>query len=95
MVSLVPRLKHLLIRRVWRGCYPMTPDAIPIVDRVKSIEGLVLAVGMCGQGFMMGPGVAKNVTRRIVHGDWLLPADVQQCFRFDRDFYAAKKEALK
>jgi len=95
LISLIPAMKNLLIRRVWRGCYPMTPDGIPIIDEVASAPGLVLAVGMCGQGFMMGPGVAKNVSSRIVRGEWTLPADVQSCFRFDRDFYAAPAETLK
>jgi len=95
MVSLVPRFKNLLIRRVWRGCYPMTPDGIPIIDTVDGIDGLVLAVGMCGQGFMMGPGVATDITSIIINGKPKLPEDVQKAFRFDRDFYAAKKEALK
>jgi len=95
MVSLIPGFKDLLIRRVWRGCYPMTPDGIPIIDTVAGANGLILAVGMCGQGFMMGPGVAKNVTSRIVDGVWTLPDEVQECFRFDRDFWAAKTEALK
>jgi sarcosine oxidase subunit beta len=95
MISLVPRFKNLLIRRVWRGCYPMTPDGIPIIDRVSGLDGLVLAVGMCGQGFMMGPGVARNVTSMIVHQKPFLPEEVQKTFRYDRDFYASKKEALK
>ncbi|MBC8426911.1 FAD-binding oxidoreductase [bacterium] len=95
MISLIPRLKNLLIRRVWRGCYPMTPDGVPIIDRVAGVDGLLLAVGMCGQGFMMGPGVAKNVTSLITEGRSTLPDEVQACFRFDRDFWAAKKEALK
>jgi len=95
MISLVPRLKNLLIRRVWRGCYPMTPDAIPIIDTVAGIDGLFLAVGMCGQGFMMGPGVARNITSMIVHNKPTLPKEVQKTYRYDRDFYAAKKEALK
>ncbi len=95
MVSLVPRFRNLLIRRVWRGCYPMTPDGVPIIDEVDGLAGLILAVGMCGQGFMLGPGVARNVTRRLVEGAWLLPPDVQTAFRFDRDFHAARKEALK
>ncbi len=42
MISLVPRLKNLLIRRIWRGCYPMTPDGIPIIDRAPGVEGMVL-----------------------------------------------------
>jgi len=95
MISLIPRLKNLLIRRVWRGCYPMTPDGVPIIDRVAGVDGLLLAVGMCGQGFMMGPGVAKNVTSLITEGRSTLPDEVQACFRFDRDFWAAKTEALK
>jgi len=95
MISLIPRLKNLLIRRVWRGCYPMTPDGVPIIDRVAGVDGLLLAVGMCGQGFMMGPGVAKNITSLIVDGRPTLPPEVHACFRFERDFFAAKKEALK
>lgn len=95
LISLVPRFEHLLIRRVWRGCYPMTPDGIPIIDCAHGAPGLILGVGMCGQGFMMGPGVAKNITRFVTEGEWLLPPEVQTCFRFDRDFYAARSEALK
>jgi sarcosine oxidase subunit beta len=88
-------LKNLLIRRVWRGCYPMTPDGIPIIGRVPGLKGLILAVGMCGQGFMMGPGVAVNIASMICDGRSSLPEDVQRTFRFDRDFYASKTERLK
>lgn len=95
LISLVPRLKNLLIRRTWRGCYPMTPDGMPIVDRVSGLDGLVLAVGMCGQGFMLGPGVARNVTSMIVAGKPWLPPDVHAAWRFHRDFYTSDTEALK
>lgn len=94
MVSLIPRMRHLLVRRVWRGCYPMTPDGVPIVDNVESVPGLTLAVGMCGQGFMMGPGAGMNVAELVTEGRSLLPPEVQASLRFDRD-YAGKKEALK
>lgn len=65
MINLIPRLKNLRIRRTWRGLYPMTPDGFPIIGWVKEIEGLLLAVGMCGQGFMLGPGVAELLTRMV------------------------------
>ena len=94
MISLIPRMRHLLVRRVWRGCYPMTPDGIPIVDNVESIPGLTLAVGMCGQGLMMGPGAGMNVAELVTEGRSLLPPEVQASLRFGRD-YTAKKEALK
>ncbi len=95
LISLVPRLKNLLIRRTWRGCYPMTPDGMPIVDRVSGRDGLVLAVGMCGQGFMLGPGIARNITAMIVDGTPWLPPEAHAAWRFDRDFYSAPAEALK
>ena len=95
MISLIPRLKNLLIRRVWRGCYPMTPDGIPIIDRAPGLDGLILAVGMCGQGFMLGPGVAKIVTSMICEEKSILPGDIPNPFRYDRDIPASKKEALK
>ncbi|MCK4718791.1 MAG: FAD-binding oxidoreductase, partial [Thermoplasmata archaeon] len=53
LVNLIPRLKNLLIRRVWRGLYPMTPDGIGIVGSHPSTEGFYMGVGMCGQGFML------------------------------------------
>ncbi len=94
MVALIPRLRHVLIRRVWRGCYPMTPDGLIIMDNVDSIPGLTLAVGMCGQGFMLGPGVGMNVVSLITEGKSLLPPEVQAGIRLDRD-YGRAKEALK
>lgn len=65
MIDLMPRLKNIRIRRTWRGLYPMTPDGFPIIGWVNEIEGLLLAVGMCGQGFMLGPGVAELLTRMV------------------------------
>jgi sarcosine oxidase subunit beta len=65
MVHLLPRLKNLRVRRMWRGLYPMSPDGTPLVGWDKGVEGLIHATGMCGQGFMMGPGVGEVVARLI------------------------------
>jgi sarcosine oxidase, subunit beta len=72
----------------------MTPDGVAIVDAVESQPGMFLAVGMCGQGFMMGPGVATNLVGLIVNNKTELPPDVFDVLRFDRQF-GAKVEALK
>ena len=66
MVDLIPRLKNLRVRRTWRGLYPMTPDAFPIIGWTKEVEGYLLAVGMCGQGFMLGPGVGEMLVRMVL-----------------------------
>lgn len=95
LVDLIPAFQHLLVRRIWRGLYPMTPDGVPIIDKVDSIEGMYLGVGMCGQGFMVGPGVAECLASLIVDGKPTIDRDVFDDLSFSRDFYAAKVEALK
>jgi sarcosine oxidase subunit beta len=95
MINLIPRLKNILVRRVWRGQYPMTPDGLPICDRVREIEGLYLAVGLCGQGFMLGPGIGRNLAHLIVYGSPIIEHKIFDTMSFYRDFYGSKKETLK
>jgi sarcosine oxidase subunit beta len=94
MIALVPRLKNLVVRRVWRGLYPMTPDGTIILDKVRELEGLYLAAGMCGQGFMLGPGVGRCMASLILDGEPTLDPEVFSTLSFYRDFHA-RKEALK
>jgi len=65
MIDLMPRLKNIRVRRTWRGLYPMTPDGFPIVGWTREVDGFLLAAGMCGQGFMLGPGLAELLTRIV------------------------------
>jgi sarcosine oxidase subunit beta len=93
MVGLLPRLANLKVRRVWRGLYPMTPDGVPIVGFAPEVEGYLLAAGMCGQGYMLGPGVGRLVARlvdgRLTDSD----REVLDDLRPDRAFVG--EEALK
>jgi sarcosine oxidase subunit beta len=66
MVDLMPRLKNIRVRRTWRGLYPMTPDGSPIVGWINEVKGYLLAVGMCGQGFMLGPGIGELLARMVI-----------------------------
>jgi sarcosine oxidase subunit beta len=68
MVNIMPRLKNIRVRRTWRGLYPMTPDGAPLVGWAREVQGLLLAVGMCGQGFMIGPGLGEMLAH-LVKGD--------------------------
>jgi sarcosine oxidase subunit beta len=65
MVSLMPRLKNLRVRRSWRNVYPMTPDGFPLVGWAREVKGLLLAVGMCGQGYMIGPGLGEILAHMV------------------------------
>ena len=93
MVDLVPRLRYLKVRRTWRGIYPMTPDGFPIVGRSPELENFIHAVGMCGQGFMLGPGLGELLVRLVQNS--LEDGDDEILFglRPDRQFIG--QEALK
>jgi len=65
MISIIPMLANLKVRRTWRGQYPMTPDGFPIVGKIKELDNFYQAVGMCGQGFMLGPGMAELIYRLV------------------------------
>ena len=65
MVNLLPKLKNIRVRRVWRGLYPMSPDGSPLVGWNKDVEGLFHMSGMCGQGYMLGPGLGEVGARTI------------------------------
>ena len=65
MIDLIPRLKNIRVRRMWRGLYPMTPDGSPIVGFNKEVKGLIHATGMCGQGYMFGPGVGDIISKLV------------------------------
>lgn len=65
MVTLMPPLANVRVRRTWRGLYPMTPDGAPVVGRSHLLSGYIHAEGMCGQGFMLGPGVGALVARLV------------------------------
>jgi sarcosine oxidase subunit beta len=65
MVDLMPSLANLKVRRTWRGLYPMTPDGSPFVGQSEELAGYYDATGMCGQGFMLGPGVGALLARAI------------------------------
>jgi sarcosine oxidase subunit beta len=93
MVGVIPRLANIKVRRTWRGLYPMTPDGSPIVGWAKEPEGFLNAVGMCGQGYMLGPGVGALISRMVQHRTTAEDDQILQELRPDRDFGGV--EALK
>lgn len=74
MLEVMPRLSNIRVRRTWRGLYPMTPDGFPIIGWAPQIENLLLGVGFCGQGFMLGPASGELLTRMAM--DQLTEEDI-------------------
>jgi sarcosine oxidase subunit beta len=59
------------VRRSLVGIYDMTPDDLPVLDRVPGIEGLFCAVGFCGHGFKIAPAVGAVMAELITTGGTL------------------------
>jgi sarcosine oxidase subunit beta len=91
MVSLLPNLANLKVRRTWRGLYPMTPDGFPIVDFPAALKGYALAVGMCGQGFMLGPGLGEAMAAHITGAPGAADREMLAGFRLEREFSGQEK----
>lgn len=91
MVGLMPKLANLKVRRTWRGLYPMTPDGSPVVGKSESLRGYVEAVGMCGQGYMLGPGVGALVARMVTETTTEEDAAILHELRPGREFAGVEK----
>ncbi|WP_374652834.1 NAD(P)/FAD-dependent oxidoreductase [Dongia sp.] len=65
----------------WAGNVDLMPDGIPVLGPVAEIPGLILATGMTGHGFGMGPIVGKLMSEIALDGK---PSIDLHAFRFSR-----------
>jgi len=64
----------------------MTLDGNPIVGTVDEIEGYINAVGMCGQGFMLGPGLGELLSRLLTEKVTSRDKEILETLSSTRDF---------
>jgi glycine/D-amino acid oxidase-like deaminating enzyme len=62
-----PVLEQGRIARGYAGCFDVTPDWHPILDRVGP-EGVYVAVGFSGHGFKLSPAVGHMMAALITEG---------------------------
>jgi glycine/D-amino acid oxidase-like deaminating enzyme len=64
--ELLPRLTYVDFRLLIRGEYDVTPDHQPLLGEVG--EGVYVAAGFSGHGFMIAPAVARILADAILDG---------------------------
>ncbi|PYD69083.1 hypothetical protein CFR76_11880 [Komagataeibacter swingsii] len=79
--EVVPAINTIEIETFWCGLIDHTPDALPVMDRVDALPGLVVARGYSGHGFCLGP-VSGRLICALVRGDE--PACDLSAFRMNR-----------
>ena len=57
--QIYPQVGRVPLRAAWAGMIDVLPDVVPVVDRVASLPGLIVATGMCGHGFGIGPAFGR------------------------------------
>lgn len=63
--ELLPALLDLRLPYLVKGYYDMTPDHQPVVGPVPGADGVLVAAGLSGHGFMMAPAVGRAVSDLI------------------------------
>lgn len=56
--SLFPVFEKMEIMESWGSFVDCTPDAIPVISEIDSVDGFYLAAGTSAHGFGLGPGLA-------------------------------------
>lgn len=64
----LPRVLEARLTGGWAGIRDMTPDDLGVLGHVQQVEGLLVATGFSGHGFMHAPAVGEELAR-IVMGE--------------------------
>jgi sarcosine oxidase subunit beta len=83
--TLIPLLAELPVRRVLAGDYDMSPDRRPVLGPTPGYDGLHLAVGFSGHGFMIAPAVGELVAAAIGGPDTPLDGEAFSLTRLSHD----------
>lgn len=66
IVELLPRLEFVALPLLVRGAYDLTPDRQAIVGAVPGHDGLFVAAGFSGHGFMMAPEIGRGLAAIVL-----------------------------
>ncbi|MBU2497697.1 MAG: FAD-binding oxidoreductase, partial [Proteobacteria bacterium] len=66
--KIVPGLRNMHIIRAFSGLRPHTPDGLPILGRVKGLDGFIMAAGHEGDGIALSPATGQLIAELIDAG---------------------------
>ena len=68
LVDRAPAFAEANILRGWAGFYEVTPDDNPLLGWTGGPDGLAVAAGFSGHGFMLGPAVGRCMAEHLLDG---------------------------
>jgi sarcosine oxidase, subunit beta len=83
-LQLLPQLEYVSYPLVVEGFYDVTPDHQPVIGSVSERDGVWVAAGFSGHGFMMAPAVGRILADAILEGRFDPSLDSFALGRFER-----------
>ncbi len=82
---IVPGLRDVQIIRAFAGLRPYTPDGLPILGRVGTLDNFIMAAGHEGDGIALSPITGDLIAQLIADGRTEFPLDAFRLERFDSE----------
>jgi len=64
--AVLPALENFQVIRTFAGLRPYTPDGLPVLGPVKSLEGFIMAAGHEGDGIALSPVTGDLMARMLL-----------------------------
>jgi sarcosine oxidase subunit beta len=93
-IDLLPALLDVQLIHLVKGVYDMTPDRQPVVGTPLGLNGVWVAAGLSGHGFMMAPAVGKAVASLIAGEDVPWYVSELRADRFDSRSLVAESRVI-
>ena len=82
ILRVIPEIESLHIIRAFAGLRPYTPDGLPILGKVESIDGFIMAAGHEGDGITLAPITGEMIAKLVATGAAHFPFDAFKLERF-------------
>ncbi|MBN9549296.1 MAG: FAD-binding oxidoreductase [Alphaproteobacteria bacterium] len=84
VARLLPAIARVAVIRTWSGCEGYVRDMLPVMGSSATTPGLFHAIGFCGHGFQLGPGVGDVMAELIMTDRCETPLEDFRIDRFSR-----------
>ncbi len=78
-----PAMAGVELAEAWAGMIDVTPDAVPVLGGIDAVPGLIVATGLSGHGFGIGPAIGRIAADLVRGRD---PGHAMTRFRHSRFF---------
>jgi len=81
ILRVIPEIGNLHVIRAFAGLRPYTPDGLPILGEVETIQGFIMAAGHEGDGITLAPITGEMIAKLVAGGSEPFP---MEDFRLER-----------